>query len=66
MDEPAVKATFAVTLIILAHHTALSNMPESSVAHIPGGKKKVRVGFIICDLIIIVESFFCLNLVYRT
>ena len=45
MDEPAVKATFAVTLIILAHHTALSNMPESSVAHIPGGKKKVCVGF---------------------
>ena len=43
VDEPAVKATFAITLIILAHHTALSNMPESSVAHIPGGKKKVCV-----------------------
>ena len=41
VDEPAVKATFSVTLIVLAHHTAISNMPESSCAHIAGGKKKV-------------------------
>ena len=41
VDEPAVKATFAVTIIVLAHHTAISNMPESAVAHIVGGKKKV-------------------------
>jgi hypothetical protein len=38
-----VKATFSVTLIVLAHHTAISNMPESSCAHIAGGKKKARV-----------------------
>ena len=41
MDEPAAKATFTVVLIVLAHHTAISNMPESSSAHVAGGKKKV-------------------------
>mmetsp|Transcript_12349 Transcript_12349/g.11966 ORF Transcript_12349/g.11966 Transcript_12349/m.11966 type:complete len:881 (-) Transcript_12349:131-2773(-) len=41
VDEPGVKATFTVCLIILAHHTAVSNMPEVSCAHVPGGKKKV-------------------------
>lgn len=43
-DEPGVKATFSVTLIIPAHLTALSNMPELSCTHIPGSgvsKKKV-------------------------
>eukprot|EP01034_Spumella_vulgaris_P034598 gene34598-42677_t len=40
-DEPAVKATFAVTLIIPSHLTALSNMPELSTTHLPGNKKKV-------------------------
>lgn len=32
-DEPAVKATFQVTLIVDAHLTALSNMPAVSVIH---------------------------------
>lgn len=35
------KATFSVTLIIPAHLTALSNMPELSVTHLAGNKKKV-------------------------
>eukprot|EP00349_Pseudokeronopsis_sp_Brazil_P003492 CAMPEP_0202971974 /NCGR_PEP_ID=MMETSP1396-20130829/32169_1 /ASSEMBLY_ACC=CAM_ASM_000872 /TAXON_ID= /ORGANISM="Pseudokeronopsis sp., Strain Brazil" /LENGTH=881 /DNA_ID=CAMNT_0049701907 /DNA_START=22 /DNA_END=2667 /DNA_ORIENTATION=+ len=35
-DEPAIKATFSVTLIIPAHLTALSNMPEVSTVHLPG------------------------------
>lgn len=34
-DEPAVKATFTVTMIVPAHLTALSNMPELSCIHIP-------------------------------
>jgi aminopeptidase N len=38
-DEPGVKATFAVTLIIPAHLTALSNMPERSTLHIAGKDK---------------------------
>ena len=40
-DEPAVKATFSVTMIVDQHLTALSNMPEVSSVHLPGGKKKV-------------------------
>jgi aminopeptidase N len=39
--EPAVKATFAVTLIVPNHITALSNMPELFTEHLKGGKKKV-------------------------
>ena len=35
-DEPAIKATFSVTMIIPAHLTALSNMPEVSSVHLPG------------------------------
>ena len=35
-DEPAVKATFSVTLIVPAHLTALSNMPEVSSTYLPG------------------------------
>jgi puromycin-sensitive aminopeptidase len=35
-DEPAVKATFGVTLIIPSHLTALSNMPETSSTHVAG------------------------------
>lgn len=46
-DEPAVKATFAVTLIIPAHLTALSNMPETATTHLPssGGKQLKKVVF---------------------
>jgi hypothetical protein len=40
-DEPAVKATFSVTLIIPDHLTAVSNMPELSTTHLNGHKKKV-------------------------
>lgn len=40
-DEPAVKATFSVTLIVPAQLTALSNMPELFTSHLPNGKKKV-------------------------
>ena len=34
-DEPAVKATFSVTLVVPSHLTAISNMPEISCTHIP-------------------------------
>ena len=42
--QPAAKATFAVTLVIERHLTALSNMPESRVEHTKDGEKK-RVTF---------------------
>ena len=41
-DEPGIKATFAVTLVVPNHITALSNMPEKMVEAIKGGKKKVE------------------------
>lgn len=41
-DEPAVKATFSVTMIVPAALTALSNMPEEYTTLLPGGKKKVH------------------------
>lgn len=46
-DEPAAKATFTVTLIVAAHLTALSNMPEVSVTHVAGtgGKTLKKVVF---------------------
>lgn len=40
-DEPGVKATFSLTMIVPSHLTAISNMPESSCTVLPGGKKKV-------------------------
>jgi aminopeptidase N len=46
-DEPAVKATFSVTLVVPEGLTALSNMPEVSStssavdASVPAGHKKV-------------------------
>ena len=36
------KATFSVTLIIPAHLTALSNMPELSTTHIPANKNSLN------------------------
>lgn len=46
-DEPAIKATFGVTIIVPAHLTALSNMPEVSSVHLPGkdGTMTKRVTF---------------------
>jgi aminopeptidase N len=41
-DEPAVKATFSVTMIVPSNLTALSNMPEEYTTYIAGGKKKVQ------------------------
>ena len=35
-DEPGLKATFSLTLIVPAHLTAISNMPEESITHIAG------------------------------
>eukprot|EP01038_Epipyxis_sp_PR26KG_P009699 gene9699-13056_t len=40
-DEPAVKATFGVTIIVPSFLTVLSNMPEKSSTHLSGNKKKV-------------------------
>lgn len=40
-DEPAVKATFSVTLVVPQELTALSNMPELLSTNLSGGKKKV-------------------------
>ncbi|CAE7754487.1 Npepps, partial [Symbiodinium microadriaticum] len=40
-DEPAMKATFGLTLVVPSELTALSNMPEVSSRHLPNGKKKV-------------------------
>lgn len=40
IDEPQAKAVFKATLIVDAHLTALSNMPEEEVAYLDGGKKK--------------------------
>ena len=37
VDEPGVKATFSVTLIVPSHLTALSNMPELSCTYLPEG-----------------------------
>jgi aminopeptidase N len=38
VDEPAVKATFSVALVLPAYLTALSNMPEKSSTHLPARK----------------------------
>lgn len=40
-DEPAVKATFAVTMTIPQRQHALSNMPELSSTHLSNGRKRV-------------------------
>ena len=44
VDEPAAKAQFDVTLTVPAHNTVFSNMPETVVRTLPGGKRK-RVTF---------------------
>lgn len=41
VDEPAVKAVFGVTMTLPANLTALSNMPELTVHHLPRGLKRV-------------------------
>ena len=41
VDEPAVKATFKVAIICDQKLSAISNMPETSILHVPGGKKRV-------------------------
>mmetsp|Transcript_20947 Transcript_20947/g.30195 ORF Transcript_20947/g.30195 Transcript_20947/m.30195 type:complete len:870 (-) Transcript_20947:137-2746(-) len=41
-DEPALKATFTVSLVVPSELTALCNMPEVSTTHLPGHKKRVQ------------------------
>jgi aminopeptidase N len=40
-DEPALKASFSVTMVVPSNMQALSNMPELSSTHLPGNKKRV-------------------------
>ena len=41
-DEPALKATFDVTLIVPSDYTALSNMPVKAEKPLEGSKKEVK------------------------
>lgn len=41
-DEPAIKATFDITLIVPTHLTALSNMNDISTRQLDGGLKEVK------------------------
>ena len=41
VDEPAAKATFGLTLVVPKALSALSNMPETVVKHVKGGKKSI-------------------------
>ena len=40
VDEPAVKATFGLTMVQKANLTAISNMPTKSVKQLAGGMKE--------------------------
>ena len=42
VDEPAAKAEFDVTLIVPSANTVFSNMPETVVTTLPGGRKRVE------------------------
>lgn len=44
-DEPAVKATFSVTMIVAVHLTALSNMPEKTCVHLASSPPKKKIVF---------------------
>mmetsp|Transcript_19389 Transcript_19389/g.33317 ORF Transcript_19389/g.33317 Transcript_19389/m.33317 type:complete len:873 (+) Transcript_19389:55-2673(+) len=41
-DEPSLKATFDVVLVVPADRTAISNMPETESKTLPDGKRLVR------------------------
>ena len=40
-DEPSIKATFSITMIVPSELEAVSNMPVVSCTHIAGGLKRV-------------------------
>ena len=42
-DEPALKATFEVTLIVPSDYTALSNMPVKAEKPLESGKNEVNM-----------------------
>lgn len=44
-DEPALKATFAITLIAPKDMVTLSNMPEKSITDLDNGRKRVEYDF---------------------
>ena len=61
-DEPAVKATFEVIMVVPNALTAISNMPEITTQHLANGKKRIvfamspKVSIIIVGFIIASSS----------
>ena len=43
-DEPALKATFTVTLVVPSDRIAISNMPVTDIRPVEGSKREVRFG----------------------